>query len=144
MESGRYYSLEHKRLDIKVLELERLVRDEMEIFGNIASECPSYPELKSAEKDLSEYLDDYLDENSEPSSEFDMRKFFKKGEKIYGFCNGFFGRDDYDTKICVMVSQKYALFEYVDGDSKGYAVVLNDPERLDDETIESWKKEIYF
>lgn len=43
-----------------------------------------------------------------------MLKIFSVGDEIFGFCNGFFGRDDYADKICVLVSSKYAVFEYED------------------------------
>lgn len=64
-----------------------------------------------------------------------MLQFFKPGDTIYGFCNGFFGRDDYDTKICVAVRPKYAVFER----ESGFATVLNLTERLDRETVEKWR-----
>lgn len=71
-----------------------------------------------------------------------MSKLINVGDTIYGFCNGAFGRDDYDTKICVMSKTKYAVFQYIDGDMKGKATVLNDPEeRWEEEDIENWKKE---
>lgn len=71
-----------------------------------------------------------------------MNNFFNIGDRIYGFCNGYFGRDDYDTKICVSVTNKYAVFQYLDGDFEGNAVVLNYPDRLDKETVNEWKKEL--
>ena len=50
-----------------------------------------------------------------------MLQIFKVGDVIGGYCNGYFGRDDYDTKSCVMVTLNYAVFEYSDGT----ATVLN-------------------
>ena len=67
-----------------------------------------------------------------------MYQFFNVGDKIYGFCNGFFGRDDYDTKMCVMVTPKYAVFQWLEGEFEGQATVLNNPERLDKETVNAW------
>lgn len=42
-----------------------------------------------------------------------MNDYFKVGDKIYGYCCGMFGRDDYTDKICVYVSLKYAVFERI-------------------------------
>lgn len=55
-----------------------------------------------------------------------MLRLFKIGDKIGGFCNGFFGRDDYKDKTCIFVACKYAIFEYEDGT----ATVLNYENRL--------------
>jgi len=41
-------------------------------------------------------------------------KYFKKGDIIYGFCNGYFGRDDYETKIVEEVTEDYVVFRYED------------------------------
>ncbi len=68
-----------------------------------------------------------------------MYKLFNVGDKIYGYCNGYFGRDDYDTKICVLVNSKYAVFQYLDGELEGGATVLNNPDNLDEETVKKWK-----
>lgn len=68
-----------------------------------------------------------------------MKELFNIGDKIYGFCNGYFGRDDYDTKICVMVKPKYAVFEYTDGQLKGQATVLCNLDRLNLNDVEQWK-----
>ncbi len=68
-----------------------------------------------------------------------MNEFFNVGDTIYGFCNGYFGRDDYDTKLCLMVTKNYAVFQYTDGEFEGNAVALNNPNRLDKETVDKWK-----
>ncbi len=69
-----------------------------------------------------------------------MHKLFNVGDKIYGFCNGYFGRDDYDTKICVFVTPKYAVFQYLEGEFEGNGKALNNPDLLDHESIIDWKK----
>lgn len=69
-----------------------------------------------------------------------MNKLFNVGDIIYGFCNGHFGRDDYDEKLCIMVTKKYAIFQYLDGEFKGNAAVLNNPEQLQVETVQKWKE----
>lgn len=69
--------------------------------------------------------------------EANMLQLFTAGDVIKGYCNGFFGRDDYKTKTCVMVAVKYAVFEYQDG----FAVTLNyDDKYFDKERIAKWKK----
>ena len=70
-----------------------------------------------------------------------MHKLFNIGDILYGFCDGFFGRDDYDTKLCVTVTSKYAVFQYTDGEYLGNATVLNNPDRLSSELITEWKQE---
>lgn len=66
-----------------------------------------------------------------------MLKLFKPGDVLYGYCQGYFGRDDYWTKTCVSVRPKYAVFEYND---TGYATTLNYSESLERADIEEWKK----
>jgi hypothetical protein len=68
-----------------------------------------------------------------------MEQLFSVGDRIYGFCNGFFGRDDYDTKICVSVTSRYAIFQYLDGDYDGNAVALNHPSRFSIDMVNEWK-----
>lgn len=72
-----------------------------------------------------------------------MNKYFKLGEKIYGFCNGFFGSDDYDNKICVFVTPDYAVFQYIEGKFEGNATVLNNPDELNEEIVSEWKNPQY-
>lgn len=71
-----------------------------------------------------------------------MLQLFSVGDTIYDYCNGYFGRDDYDTKICVMVAPKYAVFQYLDGEFEGKATVLNIEESLNKETVDKWKNEV--
>lgn len=44
------------------------------------------------------------------------------GKRIYGFCNGFFGRDDYDDKIIVYETDKAICCIYID---ERYSGILN-------------------
>ena len=67
-----------------------------------------------------------------------MLQLFKPGDAIYGFCNGYFGRDDYETKTCVAVRPKYALFEYEDGTA---AVLNNSNGSLQAALVDAWKKD---
>ena len=64
-----------------------------------------------------------------------MLQLFAPGDMIYGYCQGAFGRDDYDDKVCVLVRPKYALFE----NEIGHATVLNYGKWLEDYDIASWK-----
>ena len=71
-----------------------------------------------------------------------MMKLFAFGDEIYGYCNGYFGRDDYDDKICVLVRPKYAVFEVIRsdlGNNLGSATVLNYSDSLYEEMIDRWK-----
>jgi hypothetical protein len=72
-----------------------------------------------------------------------MNELFNVGDVIYGFCSGYFGRDDYDTKVCVLVNSRYAVFQYLGGEFDGYAAVLNFDERLSSDLIEDWKQDDY-
>ena len=72
-----------------------------------------------------------------------MYDFFKIGDVIGGFCNGAFGRDDYDNKVCVLSTLTYAVFEY--SEKREYAVVLNlsDVNKWINETIvNEWKEDV--
>lgn len=64
-----------------------------------------------------------------------MLQLFKVGDQIYGFCNGYFGRDDYEDKTCVMVTPHYAVFQYESGRSS----VLNYTSSINKHTVDSWK-----
>jgi hypothetical protein len=68
-----------------------------------------------------------------------MNELFKIGDIIYGYCNGYFGRDDYDSKTCILVSDEFAIFVYTDGVDKGKACVLNETCRLSEELVNEWK-----
>ena len=67
-----------------------------------------------------------------------MNKLFNVGDEITGFCNGYFGHDDYESKICVMANDKYAVFQYIGGESRGYATILNYKDGLKN-LVNDWK-----
>lgn len=79
----------------------------------------------------------------------DMNDLFNVGDIIYGFCNGYFGRDDYNTKRVVLINKDYVLFEYVKEDwcdeyKPFEAVVLNrcefeDSSSTTKEDVMKWK-----
>lgn len=65
-----------------------------------------------------------------------MLTLFKPGDVVHGYCNGRFGRDDYETKTCIAVRPLYALFEY----ESGRAVVLNMDEYVTPAAVAAWKR----
>lgn len=72
-----------------------------------------------------------------------MLKYFSVGDIIYGYCNGFFGRDDYETKVCVKVTPHYAVFEFMGVYQTGEATVLNFSNiegRMTPEQVTKWKE----
>lgn len=38
------------------------------------------------------------------------------GTKIYGYCDGYFGRDDYSDKIIILEGKKQIVCSYLDND----------------------------
>ena len=50
-------------------------------------------------------------------NELDFKNFFEVGDIIKGFCNGYFGRDDYNNKIVIMVKEDLVLFKYIESDT---------------------------
>ena len=65
-----------------------------------------------------------------------MKDLFSVGDRIGGFCNGYFGRDDYDDKVCVFVNNTFAVFQNDDG----VGSVINKEDGLTIETVEGWKE----
>ena len=63
-----------------------------------------------------------------------MLEIFNVGDEITGYCNGYFGIDDYDDKVCVFVTKDYAVFE----NEKGEGTVLNYEDGMDN-TCREWK-----
>ena len=66
-----------------------------------------------------------------------MLQVFSVGDTIFGLCNGYFGRDEYDDKVCIMVRPKYAMFE----NDEGEGTVLAYDGGLDEETVAKLKVE---
>lgn len=63
------------------------------------------------------------------------------GKRIYGFCNGFFGRDDYNDKIIVYETPLAICCIYVDRNLSNYLTVANfDSESEKQEYINEWSK----
>ena len=48
---------------------------------------------------------------------------YNVGKVIYGFCNGFFGRDDYENKIIIAEGDNWIVCKYCD-DLASYRVTF--------------------
>jgi len=44
--------------------------------------------------------------------DFDFNNVLQKGDMLYGFCNGFFGRESYNDKEVVDVKKDYIVVKY--------------------------------
>ena len=67
------------------------------------------------------------------------------GKIIYGYCNGYFGRDDYETKIIVFETECSICCRYIDNGKwkeKGWLSCANfDNAQKKQECIDRWSKE---
>lgn len=67
------------------------------------------------------------------------------GKIIYGFCNGYFGRDDYETKIIVFETECSICCRYINDEKwreKGWLDCANfDSPEEKQECIDRWSKE---
>lgn len=63
-----------------------------------------------------------------------MMQIFKIGDEIEGYCEGYFGRDDYEAKTCILVTPHSAVFQRVDCS----LTVLNYPDNELYERAKSW------
>ena len=64
-----------------------------------------------------------------------MHKIFKLGDEIDGYCSGYFGRDGFEHKTCVMVTPRYAVFEE---NETGQGAVINYNEDLN-QLVAEWR-----
>lgn len=58
----------------------------------------------------------------------------KIGDVLHGFCNGYFGRDDYDCKRVEIVAADYVVLRYVDISG---VTILQGP--IEQKLIDDWK-----
>ena len=64
------------------------------------------------------------------------------GKTIYGYCNGYFGRDDYETKVIVYETPLSICCRYARRDMKDYLTVANfDSEREKNNLIYEWEND---
>jgi hypothetical protein len=64
------------------------------------------------------------------------------GTKIYGFCNGYFGRDDYTDKIIIAEGKNWIVCAYLD-DSDNVTFVSFNNEKEKQECINKWMQNEY-
>lgn len=62
------------------------------------------------------------------------------GTKIYGYCNGYFGRDDYSAKIIIAEGRKWIVCSYLYADNDYVTCVNFDTEEEKEECIRRWSK----
>ena len=60
------------------------------------------------------------------------------GTKIYGYCNGYFGRNDYDDKIIILEGRRWIVCAYLDSDNDWITCVNFDSEEEKEERIKQW------
>ena len=64
------------------------------------------------------------------------------GTKIYGYCNGYFGRDDYEDKIIIAEGKKWILCSYLSIDNDRVTCVNFDTKKEKEERIKEWDASI--
>ena len=62
------------------------------------------------------------------------------GTKIYGYCNGFFGRDDYDNKIIIFEGRTWIVCAYL-GNSDLITCVNFESQEEKQHYIDKWSEE---
>ena len=62
------------------------------------------------------------------------------GTKIYGYCNGYFGRDDYESKIIILEGKKWIVCAYIYSYSDRVTCVNFDSEAEKIECIKRWSE----
>ena len=60
------------------------------------------------------------------------------GVKLHGYCNGYFGRDDYYDKIIIAEGKKWILCSYLSIDNDRVTCVNFDTEKEKEECIKKW------
>ena len=60
------------------------------------------------------------------------------GTKVYGYCDGYFGRDDYSDKVIILEDKKWIVCLYLDNDR--VTCVNFDTEEEKIECIKSWSR----
>ena len=52
------------------------------------------------------------------------------GRRIYGFCDGYFGRDDYEDKIIILEGKTWIVCVYADSDTVTCANFESEEEKI--------------
>ena len=60
------------------------------------------------------------------------------GTKIYGYCDGYFGRDDYSDKVIILEDKKRIVYSYLDSDRVTYVNFDTEEEKI--KCIKSWSR----
>ena len=60
------------------------------------------------------------------------------GTKIYGYCAGYFGRDDYDAKIIILEGRKWIVCAYLNPYNDRITCVNFDTEEEKETCIKKW------
>ena len=63
---------------------------------------------------------------------------FNVGTRIYGYCNGYFGRDDYDDKFIVLEGPTWIVCGYVERDAVACVNFKSEEEK--NELLADWSK----
>ena len=64
------------------------------------------------------------------------------GVRLHGYCNGYFGRDDYKDKIIIAEGKKWILCSYLNIDNDRVTCVNFDTEKEKEEHIKEWDASI--
>jgi len=66
------------------------------------------------------------------------------GKTIYGYCNGFFGRDDYADKIIIAEGENWIVCKYCDDLDSGKVTFADfEDEDEKEKLIATWHKDKY-
>lgn len=60
------------------------------------------------------------------------------GTKIYGFCEGYFGRNDYKDKIIILEGRKWIVCAYLDSEMDVVSCVNFDSEKEKYDCVNRW------
>ena len=60
------------------------------------------------------------------------------GIKIYGYCEGYFGRDDYSDKVVILEGKKWIVCSYLNNDRVACVNFNTGEEKI--ECIERWSE----
>lgn len=62
------------------------------------------------------------------------------GRKIYGYCNGYFGRDDYENKIIILEGKLWIVCAYLGCENNRVTCVNFESEQEKQNCIDRWSK----
>lgn len=62
------------------------------------------------------------------------------GTKIYSYCEGYFGQDDYSDKVIILEDKKQILCLYLDNDYVTYANFDTEEEKIEWSEKAEWRQ----